>query len=142
MINQHYCLNFDESMVNGTSQMDVNASFLDEDFLVSRRMLTSIPLQEGATAQELTDTIVERLEQDGIDVKMMIQPATDGCHTMLGVVKGAVELLRKKVPTIQKWGGNYLTNLIKNFLKLSNNFRMSLPRWFKHTEVGNQGTQP
>ena len=112
-----YSVNFDESTVNGTSQLVINVSCLTEDLLVEKRCLTTVALQNGTTGQELADEVIFQLENRSIDLLKMMSVSTDGCSGMIGTLKGAQKYLRDKIPTLPNWGGcadHDLANLLKS----------------------------
>lgn len=45
MKKRHFSLNFDESEVNGDSLIDLNASYVNEDLLVEKRMFSAVPIE-------------------------------------------------------------------------------------------------
>ena len=98
-------MNFDESTVNGTSQLDINVSYLTKELLVEKRCLTSVALQHGTTGQELALQVLHELETRSIDPLKMMSVSTDGCSAMIGVLQGAQKHLRDKIPTLPSWGG-------------------------------------
>ena len=115
-----YSINFDESTVNNTTQLVVNVGHIGEDFLVRRKMFGSFKMEEGTSAEELSDKILDSFDKERVEPTMLMHPATDGCFTMLGVVNGAVAILRRKIPTIPKWGGcpgHDCSNILKSATK-------------------------
>ena len=112
-----YSLNFDESTVNGDSQLDINVSYLTEELLVEKRCLTTVALQGGTSGQELALQVIHELETRGIDPLKMTSVSTDGCAAMIGVLQGAQKHLRDIIPTLPSWGGcadHDLANLLKS----------------------------
>ena len=65
-----YSLNFDESTVNGDSQLDINVSYLEEDLQVKKRMFTTIALQRGTTGEEIADQVLDALRAEGVDPRI------------------------------------------------------------------------
>ena len=115
-----FSLNFDESTVNGRSILDINCSYVNEENLVEKRMWQAISLEAGTTGLELADTICAALLEDKLDPQMVMSISTDGCAAMLGVLKGAVTILRERIKTLPKWGGckdHDLANLLKAAVK-------------------------
>jgi len=120
MIKKPFSINFDESSVNGDSILDINVSYINSMGLVEKRMLTAIAMQEGTTGREVADTVVQTLQRLGVDHLKTMSVATDGCSTMLGVVKGAVTLLRAEIETLTDFGGctsHDLSNILKAAVK-------------------------
>jgi hypothetical protein len=102
---RHYSVNFDESTVNGITELDINVSYLTEELLVEKRMLTSVAVQGGTSGEELAQLVLDYLKAEGVNPLKMMQIQTDGCSTMLGVLSGAQKNLRDEVPTLPTWGG-------------------------------------
>ena len=112
-----YSLNFDESTVNGESQLDINVSYLTPELLVEKRCLTTVALQGGTTGKELALLVMEQLNSRNIDPLKMMSVSTDGCAAMIGVLNGAQKVLRDIIPTLPIWGGcadHDLANVIKS----------------------------
>jgi len=117
MKNRPFSLNFDESTVNGDSQLDINVSYLDEDLLVKKRMFTTTALERGTTGEEIADQVLNVLRAEGVDPRMCMSVSTDGCGAMLGAFLGAQKHLRDQIPTLPSWGGcadHDLANLLKS----------------------------
>lgn len=91
--------------MNGTSQLDINVSYLTEDLMVEKRCLTSVALQHGTTGRELALQVIHELQIRGIDPLKMMSVSTDGCSAMIGVYEGAHKHLRDIIPTLPSWGG-------------------------------------
>ena len=106
MRSRPFSLNFDESTVNGDSQLDINVSYLDVDLLVKKRMLSTIALERGTTGEEIAAHVLKALRTEGVDPKMCMSVSTDGCSAMLGAFNGAQKHLRDQIPTLPSWGGN------------------------------------
>ena len=120
MQNAPFSINFDESTVNGTTQLDINVGHLTEEFLVGRKMFGSIELTEGTEADEVTGKILEKLDEERIDPALLVSVTTDGANVMLGVLGGVQAILRKQFPTLPKWGGcpgHDLCNVLKSETK-------------------------
>jgi len=120
MIKKPFSINFDESSLNGDSILDINVSYINSMGLVEKRMLTAIAMQEGTTGREVADTVVQTLQRLGVDHLKTMSVATDGCSTMLGVVKGAVMLLRAEIETLTDFGcctSHDLSNILKAAVK-------------------------
>ena len=112
-----YSLNFDESTVNGESQLDINVSYLTTELLVEKRCLTTVALQGGTTGKELALQVINELKSRNIDPLKMMAVSTDGCSAMIGVLNGAQKVMRDIIPTLPIWGGcadHDLANLIKS----------------------------
>ena len=123
MRSRPFSLNFDESTVNGTSQLDINVALLTEELLVERRMLTTIPLQGGTTGKEIASEVLSVLEKNDVDVKNLMSVATDGCGAMIGHMKGAQKYLRDRIPSLINTGGcmaHDLAILLKSSVKCLN----------------------
>ena len=114
---RHYSVNFDESTVNGDSQLDINVSYLTPERLVEKRCLTTVALQHGTTGKEIALAVLQELKSRNIDPLMMMSVSTDGCSAMIGVLQGAQTHLRDIIPTLPAWGGcvdHDLANLLKS----------------------------
>jgi hypothetical protein len=107
---RHFSINFDESTVNGVTELDINVSYLTEELLVEKRMLTSVAVQGSTSGEELAKLILDYLKDEGVNPLKMMQIQTDGCSTMLGVLNGAQKNLRDEVPTLPTWGGKSPSN--------------------------------
>ena len=112
-----FSLNFDESTVNGESQLDINVSYLTPELLVEKRCLTTVALQHGTTGKELALQVIHELKSRNIDPLKMMSISTDGCSAMIGVLHGSQKYLRDIIPTLPSWGGcadHDLANLLKS----------------------------
>ena len=112
-----YSINFDESTVNGESQLDINISYLTPELLVEKRCLTTVALQHGTTGKEIALQVIHELTIRNIDPLKMMSVATDGCGAMIGVLQGAQKYLRDIIPTLPNWGGcadHDLANMLKS----------------------------
>ena len=110
-----FSLNFDESAVNKTSQLDLNVSFIKEKTAVKQN-LTTLSMDQGTSAQEVVDVVVEFFESNLIPLNNIIVVTTDGCSTMLGDDNGVQSILRRRIPHLPRWGGcscHDLSNLLK-----------------------------
>ena len=108
-------LNFDESAVNKTSQLDLNVSYIHEKNAVKQN-LTTLSMDRGTTAQEIVDVVVGFFESNLIPLGNIMVVTTDGCSTMLGEDNGVQALLRSRIPHLPHWGGcscHDLSNLLK-----------------------------
>ena len=117
MKDRFYSINFDESTVNGVSQLDINVSYLDKDLIVKKRMFTTVALTHGTTGEEIAEHVLNALELEGINPEMMTAVSTDGCAAMIGHLKGAQKILRDKIRTLPSWGGcadHDLANVLKS----------------------------
>ena len=109
-----FSLNFDESAVNRTSQLDLNVSFIKEKTAVKQN-LTTLSMDKGTSAQEVVDVVVEFFESNLIPLSNIIVVTTDGCSTMLGDDNGVQSILRRRIPHLPRWGGcscHDLSNLV------------------------------
>lgn len=116
-----YSINFDESTVNGVSEMTLNVAFLTSSLLVERRCFTILAITEGSTGKEMAQLVLAKLEENYIPTINMMSIKTDGCSAMIGKVKGAQKFLRDEVPTVPDWGGcvdHDLPNILKAALKV------------------------
>jgi hypothetical protein len=111
MIDRPFCINFDESTVNGESLLDVNCSYVNQAGLVEKRLYTAMIMDEGTSGLEIADKLCSCLEHDGVDLQMMVLPTSDGCSAILGKVKGAITILRQRIPTIPDWGGKIFCDI-------------------------------
>ena len=110
-----FSLNFDESAVNKTSQLDLNVSFIKEKNAVKQN-LTTLSMDKGTSAREIVDVVVEFFESNLIPLSNIIVVTTDGCSTMLGDDNGVQSILRTRIPHLPRWGGcscHDLSNLLK-----------------------------
>ena len=110
-----FSLNFDESAVNKTSQLDLNVSYIHEKNAVKQN-LTTLSMDRGTTAQEIVDVVVGFFESNLIPLGNIMVVTTDGCSTMLGEDNGVQALLRSRIPHLPHWGGcscHDLSNLLK-----------------------------
>ena len=74
-----YSVNFDESTINGKSELTLNVAFLTQDLLVERRCLAVIDVEEGTTGEEMANTVMKELVDNQIPLKMMMSVKTDCC---------------------------------------------------------------
>ena len=95
MVARPFSIDFDESTVNGKSLLVVDSCYVNEQCLVEKRMYTCMEMVEGTSGLEVADTVCTSLERDGVDLQMLVVPASDGCSTILGKVKGAITILRQ-----------------------------------------------
>ena len=112
-----YSVNFDESTINGKSELTLNVAFLTQDLLVERRCLAVIDVEEGTTGEEMANTVMKELVDNQIPLKMMMSVKTDGCSAMIGHLRGAQKFMREKVPTLLPNGGcvdHDLANVLKS----------------------------
>ena len=84
-----YSLKFDESKVNGQSQLDMNVSYLTTVGLVEKRCLTIVALKAGTTGRELALQVIKELTDRDINPLNMMSCSTDGCAAMIGTLQGA-----------------------------------------------------
>ena len=54
-------------------------SYLTMDMLVEKRMLMTIALEGRTTGEEIANTVLVSLEEEGINPKRMMSVSTDGC---------------------------------------------------------------
>ena len=110
-----FSLNFDESSVNKTSQLDLNVSFIKDSSTVKQN-LTSLSMEKGTSAEEIVNVVFGFLDSNVIPTSNVIIVTTDGCSTMLGDDHGVQSLLRARIPHLPRWGGctcHDLSNLFK-----------------------------
>ena len=121
MTERPYSINFDESTVNGLSEVTMNASYLNDNLLVEKRSLAVISMNEGTSGYEFANMALTELEEDNIDPVNMMSAKTDGCKAMIGVLLGAQKYLRDRVPMLPKFGGcidHDLPNVLKAGVKV------------------------
>ena len=82
-----FSLNFNESTVLQSSQMDIIVSYWDEG-KVNKRNLTTIAMEAGTSAEEIVDAVLSELDKNFIRKKNLVSVTTDGCSTMLGKDNG------------------------------------------------------
>jgi hypothetical protein len=87
-----------------TSQLDVNISYTKNGKL-RKTHLTTITMEEGTNAEEISGAVIYALESSGISLEKLVQISTDGCSTMLGQLNGVQAIFRRRVPTLPDWGG-------------------------------------
>ena len=94
-----FSLNFDESSVNKTSQLDINVSYWNETEggRISKRNLDTISLEGGTSADELTDEVIGILDKSFIRLENVVSISTDGCKVMLGEENGVHAILQRKM---------------------------------------------
>ena len=66
-----FSLNFDESAVNKTSQLDLNVSFIKDKTAVKQN-LTTLSMDGGTSGQEIVDVVVEFFESNLIPLSNII----------------------------------------------------------------------
>ena len=124
-----YSCNFDESTVNGKSQVALSVAYLTSELLVERRCLAVIEVKEGTSGQEMANLVLEELQTNNIPIQQMMSVKTDGCSAMLGALQGAQKYLRDKVATLPTFGGcidHNLANLLKSAVKSLNKDLVSI----------------
>ena len=110
-----FSLNFDESAVNKTSQLDINVSFINNKKAVKQN-LTTLSMEKGTSASEIVDIVFGFLESNLIPLSNIVVVTTDGCSTMLGEENGVQSLMRRRLDHLPHWGGcscHDLSNLLK-----------------------------
>ena len=116
-----FSLDFDESSVLQTSQLNINVSFwMDTYQTVVKRNLTSIPFQKGTTAEEFRDEVFGFLDRHLIPKQNCVSITTDGCSTMLGKDSGVQKIMRDEIPHLPDFGGcvdHDISNSIKSAVK-------------------------
>ena len=113
-----FSLNFDESTVLKSSQMDINVSYWNEG-KVNKRNLTTIAMEAGTSAEEIVDAVLLELDKNFIRKENLISVSTDGCSTMLGKDNGVQARLRQEIPHIPDFGGcpaHDCSNVLKSTL--------------------------
>ena len=93
------------SAVNKTSQLDLNASYIDENSAAVKQNLTTLSIDGGTTAQEIVDVVVGFFESNLIPLSNIMVVTTDGYSTMLGEDNGVQTVLRSRIPQLPHWGG-------------------------------------
>ena len=99
-----FSLSFDESSIKGTSQLDLNVSYV-EGPAVMKRFFETIEMKDGTKAEEIVEAVVKALECNSIPLSNLVTISTDGCSAMLGKFKGVHALLRERLPWLPDWGG-------------------------------------
>jgi hypothetical protein len=89
-----FSINFDETSINGETQLDVNVSFMNDDGNFVKENLMTIDMRAGTSAEEVTEIVFGRLEELRVPLEHIIQAATDGCTTMLGSENGVHAIFR------------------------------------------------
>ena len=110
-----FSLNFDESAVNKTSQLDLNVSFIKDKTAVKQN-LTTLSMDRGTSGEEIVDVVIGFFESNLIPLSNIVVVTTDGCSTMLGVDNGVQSILRTRIPHLPRWGGcscHDMSNLLK-----------------------------
>ena len=67
--------------INKTSQLEVLVKLAHPEYGIVLRHYRTIDLKAGDTAA-LTNTLIESFDLDGVDLKKLIAPMSDGCATM------------------------------------------------------------
>ena len=63
-----YSLNFDESTINKTSQLDINVSLVNSSSkLIEKHNFKTLAILGGTTGREIAELVLKSLEYDGID---------------------------------------------------------------------------
>ena len=57
---------------------DINVSYLTEELLVEKRMLTSVTVQGSTSGEELALLVLDYLKAEGVNPLKMMQIQTDG----------------------------------------------------------------
>ena len=65
------------SAVNKTSQLDLNASYIDENSAAVKQNLTTLSIDGGTTAQEIVDVVVGFFESNLIPLSNIMVITTD-----------------------------------------------------------------
>lgn len=58
-----FSINFDETSINSTSQLDVNVSYMNDDGNMVKENLVTIDMQGGTSAEEVTDLVFGKLDE-------------------------------------------------------------------------------
>ena len=99
-----YSINFDESDVLKSSQLDVNISY-NKNGKVRKTHFTTITMEDGTSAEEIAGAVIHCLEKQEITLDKMMMVSTDGCSTMIGKLNGVQAIFRRRVPSLPDWGG-------------------------------------
>jgi hypothetical protein len=70
--NTFFSINFDETSLNGESQLDVNVSFMNNDGNMVKENLTTINMQGGTSAEEVTSMIFSKLDKLNIPFQNIV----------------------------------------------------------------------
>ena len=100
-----FSLNFDESTVNKSQQLNINVSYRNGDNCISKANFTTVEITEGTTGEDIANLVLKSLEENIIPMRNLLSVQTDGCAAMLGKFRGAQALLREKLPHLPNFGG-------------------------------------
>ena len=99
-----FSASLDESEVNKTSELEVVVNIAGKDGLETGVHYNVIAL-EGGDAESIKTAFLDKLEEDGIDYQAkLIDVATDGCNTMIGVNNGLLKKLSDEIQCLHNTG--------------------------------------
>ena len=78
-----FSVNFDESTVNKSQQLNNNVAIRNEYNRIEKHNFTTLELTDGTTGIELANMVIAALESEDITLLNMISDQTDGCAAML-----------------------------------------------------------
>ena len=73
---KHFSINFDETSLNGESQLAVNVSYPIEGNMLKENLIT-IDMKAGTTAEEIVETVLGKLEEYRIPVENIVFVSID-----------------------------------------------------------------
>ena len=82
-----FSVNFDESTVNKSQQLNVNVSIRNTEGRIVKANFTTLKVLEGSTGKEIAGMIIKSLEDENIPLANLVSDQTDGCAAMLGMLK-------------------------------------------------------
>ena len=99
-----FSISLDESEVNKQSQLEIIVNIANKDGIETGIHYNTLPL-EGGDAETIKNTILDQLQDDGIDYKSkLIDVSTDGCNTMVGIRNGFQKKMAEEVPCLHYTG--------------------------------------
>lgn len=81
-----FSVNFDESTVNKSQQLNVNVSIRNTEDRIVKAHFTTLEVLEGSTGKEIAGMIIKSLEDENIPHTNLVSDQTDGCAAMLGIL--------------------------------------------------------
>ena len=115
-----FSLNFDESTVCKSQQLNINVSFRNIENNISKANFTTIEVLQDTKGESIANMVLETLDEHMIPLQNLVSVQTDGCAAMLGRYKGTQTILRQKVPHLPDFGGcegHDACNILKNGVK-------------------------
>ena len=115
-----FSLNFDESTVNKSQQLNINVSFRNSDDKIVKANFVTVKVVEGSTGSEIANMVLKSLDDEGITRRNFSSDQTDGCAAMLGRFKGCHTVLKQALPNLPDFGGckaHDACNILKYGLK-------------------------